>query len=60
MPSVAETFMLDGRRVEVVSEKLVTVDYYKTVRRHGVEVKEYSPYSYTAIAIREVSHDATA
>ena len=48
-----DSITIAGRRYVVTDEQMVTVDYYKTVRRHGVEVKEYAPYSYVAVTVRD-------
>ena len=51
-------FTIAGQRYVVIDEKLVTTEYTRTIRRHGVEVKEPAQYSYVAVNVREVSHVA--
>lgn len=41
-------------RYRVLDERLVAVDSWRTVRRHGVEVKEWAPFSYTAVYVEAV------
>lgn len=53
-----ETYTLRGVTYELLERKLVSGEYLRTVRRHGVDFKEWTPYAYMAVVVgKEVARE---
>ena len=47
------SILVGGKEYPVESEQLVTGEYLRTVKVHGVERQEWATYSYVSVVIAE-------